>query len=186
MSALGPRRAGRRRRDDAPPRGRRGAEAAAPSAGARRTRAAILTGSLAALLAWPAAAQEVRGCDVAEASARNLVFPVEDNTRGYANGAVRLIALDTGGEPACCSSHLMVLLPSPEDSGQICALISHRGSLGWQRLYLPGALARYDPARGLTVSVPASEYGVRHPTPLSVEVTVNQQTGEVGAVYGPP
>jgi len=138
------------------------------------------------LLAQASVAQTVRSCDTFEANARNLIFPVAENTASYAQGNIRLIALDTGGEPACCSAHLMVLLPAPEGPGQICALISADGGTGWLGTYLPGAVADYDPETGLTVSVPAREYGEVHPTPLSVVVTIDQQTGVVTAETGPP
>ena len=136
------------------------------------------------LAAAPAAAQEVQSCDGFVASARNVFWP--DATRTFANGAIRLVHLDTAGEPACCSAHLMVTYPSPEDPFDLCALVSADGTMGWQGLSLSRADASYDPARGLTVRVPASEYGEVHATPLSILVTINQQTGEIRAEYGAP
>ena len=137
-----------------------------------------------AVASTPAAAQEVLSCEGFVASARNVVW--SDPTRTFADGAVRFVHLDTGGEPACCSSHLMVTYPSPEDPGDLCALISAKGTLGWQSLSLARADASYDPATGLTVRIPAREYGEVHPTPMSVVVTVDRQTGVILAEYGPP
>ncbi|MFP7569760.1 hypothetical protein [Marivita sp. S2033] len=141
---------------------------------------AVYAGLLCAGVATSATPQVVRSCDTFEANARNLMFPVEQNTRSFANGDIRLIALDTGGEPVCCSAHLMVLFPAPEDPGGLCALISNDGSLGWAGILLEKATALYDPAIGLTVSVPVIEYidGIQD-TRLSIAVNVNQQSGVV-------
>ena len=136
------------------------------------------------LMAAPAAAQDVLPCDGFVASARNVLW--SDPTRTFADGAVRFVHLDTGGEPVCCSSHLMVTYPSPEDPGDLCVLISAKGTQGWQSLSLARAKASYEPATGLTVRVPASEHGEVHPTPLSVVVTINRQTGVIRAAYGSP
>ena len=148
------------------------------------TRAPLRLALALSAVSLPAAAQEMRPCEGYEVNARNVVW--SDPSRTFANGAIRLIHLDTGGEPACCSSHLMVTYPSPEEPYDLCALISAREGLGWQWLSLSRADASYDPATGLTVRVPASEYGEVHATPLSVAVTINQQTGEIRATVGAP
>ncbi|WP_341368285.1 hypothetical protein [Yoonia sp. BS5-3] len=70
--------------------------------------------SFAVLLAYltamtPAAAQEAIPCDW-QASAQHLVEPWEENSRTFANGDVRVAALDTI-EPAAGFAYLMVLSP---------------------------------------------------------------------------
>ncbi len=144
------------------------------------------TAAALALAAMPVAAQEIRDCDRSEAGARNLVFPLEENVRSYARGRVHLLALDTGGEPACCSVHLMVLLPDPELPGDTCVLVSDDGGLGWYGLALSAATAAYDPGAGLAVSIPAARHGAEAPIPFSIALTVNQQSGVVQADFGEP
>ncbi|SHJ47889.1 hypothetical protein SAMN04488012_11031 [Palleronia salina] len=150
-----------------------------------RTGVALIALGLALSPATPGVAQGLRDCDTFEANARNLVFPVDANTRSFANGAVRFITLDTGGEPACCSAHLMVLLPDPEEPFDICRLISHRDSLGFTGLSLDRADAGYDPARGLRVAIPGVVQDGSGPRPLTLGVGVNQQTGVVTADIAP-
>ena len=152
----------------------------------------MMTGlaAAAALVAATAGAQEVRDCDGFEANAQNLVFPVEESTRSYANGAIRLIWLDTQGEPACCSSYLMVLLPSPEEPFDICSIVAggdgrNGGTPGYTGFELDRAEASYDAATGLTVRMHAGVYDGYESNPVTLSVTVNQQTGEVRASQSP-
>ena len=131
------------------------------------------------LLALPAHAQSVRDCDTWEAGARNVVWG--DPTRTFANGEVRLVALDTGGEPACCSFHVLVLWLEPEGF-QSCALVSSAsGGLGFADVTLSAATADYDPARGLTVRVPIATFDGAGARAAFVDVTVNRATGQVTA-----
>lgn len=133
----------------------------------------------AALLAASAAkAQNLRDCETFEASARNVDF--SQSPQDYANGAIRLIALDVG-EPAAAAWHLMVLHPDAEGLYQDCTLISRDQSLGYGYIALSEAAASYDPARGLTVEVPARiwlpEQNFQNGTTLLV--TINQASGTV-------
>ncbi|MFZ5964113.1 hypothetical protein ACOXXX_14270 [Thalassococcus sp. BH17M4-6] len=147
-------------------------------------RRASVTTALAVLLATQAPAAIVRDCNRFEARADNLMMPPAESIRTFANGDIRLMWLDTT-EPACCSSHLMVTLPSPEDPGLICALVSRDDALGFGGLDLPGAVASYDPARGLQVKVPANLWTGDAIAPLDLTVTINQQTGVVRASESP-
>lgn len=135
-------------------------------------------------LAQAAMAADIRDCETWEANARNLWLPPSDGVRSYSNGRVTLIHLDTGGEPVCCSSHLMVLHPAGDgEPWQACTLISHHEGLGFAALALPGAEAGYDPAHGLTIEVPGQLYLLEESfqNPVLLRVTVNQATGTVTA-----
>ncbi|PIV74954.1 MAG: hypothetical protein COW55_07380 [Rhodobacteraceae bacterium CG17_big_fil_post_rev_8_21_14_2_50_65_11] len=135
---------------------------------------------LIALAGSPATSQTLRGCDTFEANARNTYPPYEQTIRGYANGAIRVIALDTG-EPACCSFHVMVTHPSQDGLYADCTLISAGGSLGFGALFVDRIGAVYDAATGLTVTLPVGHWdaaaGVMREVPLGF--TVNQATGTV-------
>ena len=123
-------------------------------------------------------------CDSFVGNARNVDW--FDPTRSFANGEIRFITLDVG-EPAAAAFHLMVLFPAVDHPFGDCRIISAGpGGLGFERVSLRRADATYDPARGLTVRVPASEASPVHPTPLSIDVTVNQATGTMTARLGPP
>jgi hypothetical protein len=132
-----------------------------------------------ALAASPVLSASVRDCETFEANARNLIFPIADNIKTFANGDIRLIGLDTGGEPVCCSSHLMVLLPSPEDPGDLCVLVSDAEGRGWSAIAVGRTKARYDAEVGLTVTVPVSVYNGSGSDPGSVTLVINQPRGTV-------
>lgn len=142
---------------------------------------ALAAAGLSLVLALPAAAASLRDCDTFEASAQNLVFPVENSTRSFANGAIRVIGLDTGGEPACCSTHVMVLLAARNEPGQTCVLISREGTMGWLDADIAGAGANYDPATGLHIRVPVQVYDGSGSVPDRLVITVNQATGRIVA-----
>ncbi|WP_435257797.1 hypothetical protein ACSBLW_17070 [Thioclava sp. FR2] len=143
----------------------------------------LRTALFAVLMAplWPAAlaAQEVGECDW-RASAANLAEPWEENTRVYANGAVRLAVIDTV-EPAAAAFHLLILSPPLDELGlPQCRLLSAAGGSGFAALSLDGMEAGYDPATGLNFVLASGRYtaeGLVVPTTLSV--TLNQATGQI-------
>ncbi len=137
--------------------------------------------TLAALIAaTPLAAQSLRDCNTFEANARNIYGPYAETIRDYANGAIRVIALDTA-EPACCSYHVMVNHPAGDDPYQICTLISRDDQMGFSALFMDRVEASYDPATGLTVTLPTGRWdeaaGIMHEEMLAF--TVNQAAGTV-------
>jgi hypothetical protein len=126
-----------------------------------------------ATFAAPAAAQHVGPCDTWQASAALVDW--SDPTRTFANGDVRLTALDTE-EPAEASLHFIVTWPFAEGPGLDCRLVSaDADGLGFRDLSLRRATARYDPGRGLEVGVPGS---LPDGTPLLIEFRLNRATGE--------
>ena len=134
----------------------------------------------------PAAAQTVRDCNTFEANARNIYGPYDQTIRPYANGDVRVIALDVG-EPAAASYHLMVTYPSAEEPFPLCSLISSNDSLGFHSLDMASIGATYDPARGLIVSLPVQNLiGGDAIGSTSLHLTINQALGTVVAVYNAP
>lgn len=134
-----------------------------------------------------ASAQAITACDWI-GTAANIVEPWEVNSRTFANGDIRVAWVDTGGEPVCCSSHLMILSPSgdgsDEPSYRQCVVASAGPGMGFYSIDVPGIRARYDPAKGLSLSVPighwheAIEGGVG-PIPDQMEILINQATGAV-------
>ncbi len=140
-----------------------------------------IAGALALLLTNGAAAQSVNECDWVS-SARNLVEPWEENSRTFANGAIRIALLDTA-EPACCSYHLLVLSPHPE-WGQACHVISEQPGQGWVEIKFKKQKAKYDPAKGLRVNIRVEYYdpdtgGADPDLGHRVGIRINQATGEV-------
>ena len=140
------------------------------------------------LLAASAAQAEpvIAPCDGANspASLATVIEPWDEYSRTYANGAIRVVHVDTSGEPVCCSSHIAVLFPTAEDGPAYreCVVVSdgpdYRGFLD---VRLAEAAASYDAARGLLISVPVERYdGVRGADPARsgrVRIRVNQATG---------
>jgi hypothetical protein len=142
---------------------------------------------LAALFAsahpWAAAAQSVRDCDTFEANARNTYAPYTETIRHYANGDIRVIALDVG-EPALSSFHLMVTYPARDEPFALCSLISGEASSGFYSLDMGAIAARYDPAQGLIVSLPVQNLiGGDAIGSAVLFLTINQALGTVVAAY---
>jgi hypothetical protein len=120
----------------------------------------VAAGALLAgvMIAGPAAAVTVEDCE-GVATVENIAEPWEANSKSFYNGEVRLAVVDTGGEPACCSTHLMVLYT--EDTGEeppyrACKMVSDREGRGFGDVDFKGLKATYDPATGLTFSVPVA------------------------------
>jgi hypothetical protein len=113
--------------------------------------------------ALPAAATQVRDCDYA-ASVKSIAEPWERNIRGFYNNAVRVAVLDTGGEPVCCSQHLLVLLPDRAgsqpgmDEERLCRVVGDHDASGFLRIEFRQMRARYD-RRGLLIEFPVQIYG---------------------------
>ena len=102
----------------------------------------------------PALAASVSTCDSYIANAAFLAFPTAENTAEFADGRVRLITLDTAGEPACCSFHLMVLYPSEDGSNSECGLISGSADLGYFSIFVGNATVLRNDAEGMSLIVP--------------------------------
>lgn len=130
------------------------------------------------LCAAPVGAQVLRDCDTWEANARNLMAPPEVAVRSFANGAVRVMGLDTA-EPALAWAHLMITYPLPDEPFPGCVLISEEGGRGFGGLRMEDLSARYDPATGLTLTVPVGTTDGIATTWRDLVVAVNQATGTV-------
>lgn len=94
----------------------------------------------------------VGDCQGWQANAANVDWSQPSPT--FAEGAVRLVALDTE-EPAAAAFHVMVLMPGDAEFGQLCYLVSNdlEGS-GFAALDLARAVTSYSPATGLSVTMP--------------------------------
>ena len=115
-------------------------------------------------------------------SVYNVVEPVEQATRTFASGKIRIWHVDTGGEPVCCSSHLVIIAPDPNEelTQTQCVRLSDQGSLGFQWIEFKDISASYDPAKGLLLSVPVERYndgneGLKD----TIDLRINQATGAV-------
>ena len=144
--------------------------------------AAVLSLALATV---PAAAQVLQDCEIVD-SVTTVIEPWEEATRTFAEGAIRVVHLDTGGEPVCCSSHLAILAPTgqPEDMFRQCRLLSDReGYRGFLDVRIGLIESSYDPAKGLLLTIPVDYYdgerGPRADGPFPVRVRINQATGAI-------
>lgn len=146
---------------------------------------AALIGAMAA--ASPALATTVRDCDGVTDAAYNIVEPWESNSRTFYQGKVRVAWLDTGGEPACCSSHLLVMFyveSDDEPPGLVCRVVSADGKSGFAGIDFKSLKSSYDPKKGLLLSFgysvfPPGGYGDR-PDRGSASVRINLASGAVG------
>ena len=139
---------------------------------------------LALVLAPLAArAQVVAECDD-RALAGNIVEPWEENSRSFANGDVRLAVLDTI-EPGAAAFNILVLSPPFGMMGERqCRIVSLENGFGFFAATLNGMRAAYDPSRGLTFAIDVELFNPQTGlgTPAVLRLTLNQATGEIGAV----
>lgn len=107
----------------------------------------------------PAFAVQVRDCDYA-ADVRSIAEPWEKNTRAFYDGNVRVALLDTGGEPVCCSVHLLILAPDKDDEmgGRFCKIVGDHEALGFAGIDFARLTTRYDAGRGLLIIFPYQLY----------------------------
>lgn len=138
--------------------------------------------ALALAVAMPAAAQDVAKCDW-RGAAQAIAEPWENNTATFANGAIRLAVMDLQ-EPAAGAMHLLILSPPHTELGERqCRVVSADGSFGFAGLSLVGATTSYDPAAGLTVSLPAKRWSAGDIfTDTWLHVTVNQASGAITGI----
>lgn len=135
------------------------------------------------LLAAPAVAQQVQPCD--NAPAESIAEPWEENIASYAEGQLRVAVLDMI-EPAGGALKLLVISPPRDEVGyRQCRVIQAGNGLGFYNLDFAERRAGYDPARGLTLTLPAQHYLPEDPEGgwYELSLTINQQTGEI-AVQG--
>jgi len=141
----------------------------------------VIAGALFA--ATPALAVQVRECDET-AHPQSIMEPWEKNTRSFYNGNVRVALMDTGGEPVCCSMHLLILAPDRTDElgGRLCRLVGSREALGFAGIDFARLTTRYDQGRGLLITFPYQLYvdGIRNRTGVA-RVRVNLDKGTVAA-----
>ncbi|MCO6384978.1 hypothetical protein [Oceanicola sp. 502str15] len=148
----------------------------------RRLAPLLLGAALCLAATMPARAQELSDCGDFRTDARNIPEPWEASTRTFANGEVRLVLLDTI-EPAAAPYHLMILSPPYDEvGGRQCKVLSRDGRSGWAGVQFDLLEAGYDPATGLTLTLPAMiwlpEKNFVNSTLLTI--TLNQSTGEIG------
>ena len=116
-----------------------------------------LLGALA--VAGPALATVVRACDGTTEAAYNIVEPWEASSRTFYQGKVRVAWLDTGGEPACCSAHLLIVFYRDDDvEGFTCRLVSDHDASGFAGIDFKSLKSSYDPKRGLLLAFGYSRF----------------------------
>ncbi|MCB6177664.1 hypothetical protein LHP98_05920 [Rhodobacter sp. Har01] len=144
---------------------------------------ALLVPAVLALSAAAAQAVTVADCGDHRSDVRAIAEPWEANTRTFAKGDIRVVVIDTI-EPGAGAFHLLVLHPPfDEMGGPQCHVVSVNDYFGFAGMDLGPAGAAYDPARGLTVTLPVSlwnEDGGDFADAL-LSVTINQASGAVTA-----
>lgn len=135
------------------------------------------------LAAAPAIAQDagmVEPCGDAT-RADDIAEPWEEHTATYAGGQIRVALLDMV-EPAGGALKLLVISPPRDELGfRQCRVVQAGNGIGFYDLDFAAREARYDPQRGLTLTMPAQHYLPEEPDGgwYSLSVTINQQTGAI-------
>lgn len=147
----------------------------------------LLAAATMALSAFSANAASVKDCgDDFKTNVQSLAEPWEKNTKTFLNGSVRIALIDTGGEPACCSMHLLVLAEAPEDpSGppsRICKIVSNTAEMGFMNIDFTKIRSGFSPARGLDLVMPYELYidGLKSRSGIA-RINVNLRKGVVSA-----
>jgi hypothetical protein len=125
------------------------------------------------ILSSAAGAAEVGSCENLD-RVSFLVSPVKT----FSNDKIRIAHVDTDGEPVCCSSHLLVFIPSPEIGSQCFAIsdtASKEGQRGFSNIVFKQIKASYDPNRGLLLTVPYTLYEQPKPRTAKVRVDLRDQ-----------
>lgn len=141
---------------------------------------------LCTLAAAPLAAQSISECNI-RANASFLAEPWEDNTATFADGAVRLAVIDMK-ELAGAPAYLLILSPPLNEVGERqCRIVEAQPHFGFYSIDLAHIVEEYDPATGLTLRIPVTDYtdGPRNPPPFPLTVTIDQSTGEITATTDP-
>ena len=140
------------------------------------------------LFASQVTAQVVTDCERWQANLRNLAEPWEENTRQFANGAVRISVIDTL-EPAVAAFHLAILSPPYSELGdRQCRRVSVDDSgVGFSGVIFNEMTAGYDPATGLGLDLPIILYMPQTADfqRVGLGLTINQATGEIGTKIYP-
>ena len=106
--------------------------------------------------------------------AQYLVFPASQNVRTYANGDIKIMHLNTYFEPAGGASHLMVIYPRKNDFFPHSRIIST-----FSYIFLPQTKSTYDPATGLTLTIPVSIFDGEDFVMRNLTLTINQESEEI-------
>ena len=148
------------------------------------TKRLVLGLAAVGLFASPATAITVEDCDW-RASLVAIPEPWDIHTRTFARGDIRITVTDAI-EPAAGPYHLVILSgPYDELGSRQCRVVSLDGSLGFARMIPASAQSSYDPATGLTLTIPAGTHdaatgGIHE---RDVRVTINQASGLVTAQW---
>jgi hypothetical protein len=134
-----------------------------------------------AALTTPAYAVVIRDCD-GTASVQSLAEPWEQNSKTFYKGEVRVAVLDTGGEPVCCSVHLLLLVPdkTSEMGDRTCHIISDHDTLGFAGIDFKNLSSKYEDGKGLLITFPYTLYvdGLSD-KPGTARIRINMQNGKV-------
>lgn len=104
---------------------------------------------------------QVSTCDSWVTDMRFIVEPWSDHTKTFYNGKVRIVHIDTMGEPVCCSSRLLIFMPDSTDplGGQKCFQVVGNSGNGYEWLDFKNISASYSPVLGLLLNIPVTFYG---------------------------
>lgn len=162
-----------------------GRPAGATSSSRLRGAAALMA---AALTLVPASlpAQVVTPCGDGP-RADSIPEPWEQNTATYAEGNIRLTAIDTV-EPAAAAFYLMILTPPLDELGlRRCLLVGQAEGSGFFGMDFARRTAAYQAGRGLGVTVPIRTYDPTTGDGVPAELTliIDQSSGKVSAASRP-
>ena len=105
----------------------------------------------------------------------------EVKSKSYANGKINLTLLDAGG-PSHGPLYVRVEWPRVDAAaGETCRVLGFEDGVGFAMIEFDAIAAAYDPAKGLTLSVPTLFVlpEASFSNTMLVHMTINQATGEI-------
>ena len=133
------------------------------------------------LIAGPAAAVTVDDCLDHRSDAAAIMEPWDENTATYASDRIRIAVMDSI-EPAAGALHILVLSPPFDELGsRQCKIISYDDQQGFAAVWFNERSADYNPATGLTVTLPVQFWlpDLSFTNSAQLAITINQSTGDI-------
>ncbi|MDP0927451.1 hypothetical protein Q0601_09740 [Paracoccus onubensis] len=113
-----------------------------------------------------------------------IAEPWEQNTATYADGRIRVTLLDYI-EPAGAAMKLLILSPPHDEIGRRqCRIVGVPDRQGFYGIDFGKRQAEYDPATGLTLTIPVRQYPTENDQGedggwFQLGITIDQKTGDI-------
>jgi len=132
-------------------------------------------------LSTQGSAQIVQSCTEFGQASLDVVAPVTENSRDFANGKTNISVISNGDDKG--KLHVLVMSPPYDDAGfPTCQVISDITNTGFKKVLMPMLEVEYDPTTGLKFDLPVEPMGEEAKT-VRLMMTLNQANGKLDALF---